>query len=299
MPAMLLKSITTNSKMIQWILRSTICFCLVISSLTMLSLPADSADSQALISDIRRIQDKGTLTIGIPPYDTPPFYYKDPKTDRLEGYDVEIARALANKLEVSPIFDTASSSFDDLITRVGRGDVDLAIGKLSTTYPRLFHAIPHSYLKFHQALLVNRKSLAKLANEDDPRLGKLLRGSNLRISVIKNSAYDARASSIFPNATVQATSNWDDAVQALLSGRVDAIYRDSLEISMLVLKNPGIALRFAPIVIEDIDDTKSIFVGESTAGIASLIDFLISDQFPVINETQVIALYPRFFRKSS
>jgi ABC-type amino acid transport substrate-binding protein len=285
--------------MLQLALRFIICFSLLISSVTMLSLPVNAAESEALIGDIRRIQNKGTLTIGIPPYNTPPFYYKDPRTEELLGYDVEIARALASKLEVAPKFDTASRSFNDLVYRAGRGDVDLAIGKLGITYARIFNANPHAYMKFHQALLVNRKFLVKLGNENDPQLGTRLQKSNLRIAAIKNSAYDARASSQFQNATLMPSSNWDDAVKSLLSGKVDAIYRDSLEISMLVLQDPRLALEFASVVIEDLDDVKAIFVGESNTGVASLIDFLISDEYPVINESQVIERYHRYFQKLS
>ena len=88
-------------------------------------------------------------------------------------------------------------------------------------------------------------------------------------------------------------------MKSLLSGKVDAIYRDSLEISMLVLQDPRLALEFASVVIEDLDDVKAIFVGESNTGVASLIDFLISDEYPVINESQIIERYHRYFQKLS
>jgi ABC-type amino acid transport substrate-binding protein len=274
-----------------------ISFSLLLFLVTIFPQPIEAAEPEALIGEIRKIQKKGSLTIGIPPYNTPPFYYKDPKTGELLGYDIDIARALAKKIGVAPIFDTTSGSFNDLVKRAGSGDVDLAIGKLGTTYPRILNANPHAYMKFHQALLINRKSLVRIGNENDPHLGVKLKLSNLRIAAIENSAYDERAYSQFPNASIIPAADWDGAVQALLSDKVDAIYRDSLEMDMLVLKDLKLTLRYASVLIEDLDDVKSIFVGESNSGIASLIDFLISDEFPVINEEKIIKLYPHFFRK--
>jgi len=290
-------SMTRYSRLLQLMLRLVICLGLLLFSVTMISRPLDAAEPEAMIGEIKRIQEKGYLTIGLPPFNTPPFYYKDPKTGSLIGYDIDIARALASKLGVAPIFDTASSSFNDLVSRAGRGDIDVAIGKLGTTYSRLFNANPHTYMKFHQALLINRRALARLGNEKNPHLGRILQNANLRIAAIKNSAYDSRAYAGFPNASITTTPNWDEAVQALLSGTVDAIYRDSLEIKMLVLQDPKLALRYAFVVIEDFDDLKSIFLGESNSGLASLVDFLIADEFPVINESEIVQRYPHFFRK--
>lgn len=255
-----------------------------------------AAEPHASIPAIRKLQEKGSIVIGIPPYNTPPFYYREPATSELLGYDIEICQALAQKLGVKAIFDESSSSFNDLVARAGRGDVDVAIGKLGTTYTRLFNAHPHVYMKFQQALLLNRKTLVGIGNEKDPELGRKIKKSNIRIAAIHDSAYDVRAALEFPNATIVPTATWDDAVQFLRSGKVEAIYRDSLEIAMLTRRDPKLTLQFASVIIADLDDVKSIFLGEANSGLGPLIDFLIADQYPTVDEQKIMNIYPQFFR---
>ena len=83
---------------------------------------------------INGIQERGYIKIGLPPYNTPPAYYIDPKTKELSGYDVDFARKLASELEVDVKFDRNSKDFNDLVRRVGAKEFDLAMGKLGTTY---------------------------------------------------------------------------------------------------------------------------------------------------------------------
>jgi polar amino acid transport system substrate-binding protein len=255
-----------------------------------------AASAPALVSAIERIQQKGELRVGIPPYNTPPYYYKNKGEDSLAGYDIEVARALAKRLGVDIVFDRQSSSFDDLVRRAGRGEVDLAIGKLGTTYPRLYNAYPHEYMRFHQALLIHRRVLSQIGRDSDPRLGEKLKRASLRIGAIHQSAYDTYAKDVFPKAEIVAVKNWDAAKEALFSGRVDAIYRDATEIRMLTLQNPRLTLLYAPLVIADMLDVKSIYVGEENRGIGPLVDFLVSSEFGVPDEREIIRKYPQFYR---
>lgn len=260
-------------------------------------MSAQAAEKEALIPAIQAIQQRGELRIGLPPYNTPPFYYREPGSDRLQGYDVDLARALADRLGVQPRFDTESESFNQLVSRAGRGEVDLAIGKLGTTYPRLFDAIPHTYMRFHQALLVNRRALSRIGRDEDPRLGEKLKQSSLRIGAIRNSAYDTFAKDVFPKAQIVALPDWEAATEALYAGRVDAIYRDATEIRMLTLQNPRLSLLYATVVIADLIDLKSMYVSSRAAEIGSLLDFLVTSEFGIPDEEGIIRRYPQFYRR--
>ena len=159
-------------------------------------LNAEAAEN----SFIDNIQQRGFLKVGLPPYNTPPAYYIDPKTDKLSGYDVELARQLAGKLGVDVEFDRSSESFNSLVKRVGAGDFDLAIGKLGLTYKRLYDAFPIQYLSFRHALLANRKFISSLkVDPDDPEFGSALKSSQIRIGSIANSTWETEARVNFPN----------------------------------------------------------------------------------------------------
>jgi len=249
-----------------------------ISLVLALSFPfkADAAEN----SFINAIQDRGFLRVGLPPYNTPPAYYIDPKTKELSGYDVELARSLAKKLGVEIEFDRTSKNFNSLVKRVGANDFDIAIGKLGLTYNRLFDAFPVQYLSFRHALLANRKFVSSLGvDSDDPEFASVLQNSAMRIGSISNSTWETEAKVNFPNCEFIGFSNWQEAKNALFKidpkskkPVIDAIYRDATEIKPIVYKDPDLSLEYVPILFDDIIDRKSIYLSEK--GYVGFTDFL-------------------------
>ncbi len=159
-----------------------ICLCCIL----LLPLSASAAENPF----IDAIQKRGYLNVGLPPFNTPPAYYIDPKTDELSGYDVQLARGLAEKLGVEVQFDRSSTSFNELVRRVGADDFDLAIGKLGLTYKRLYDAFPIQYLSFRHAFLADRNFVTSLGvDPDDASFGKVLQNANMRIGSISNSTW--------------------------------------------------------------------------------------------------------------
>src|SRR5688572_24680540 len=55
-----------------------------------------------------KIQAAGEIKIGVK-YDVPPFGFKNPQTDNIEGFDVDLGQAIADKLGVEPNFVEAIS----------------------------------------------------------------------------------------------------------------------------------------------------------------------------------------------
>ena len=249
-----------------------------ISLVLALSFPfkADAAEN----SFINAIQDRGFLRVGLPPYNTPPAYYIDPKTKELSGYDVELARSLAKKLGVEIEFDRTSKNFNSLVKRVGANDFDIAIGKLGLTYNRLFDAFPVQYLSFRHALLANRKFVSSLGvDSDDPEFASVLKNSAMRIGSISNSTWETEAKVNFPNCEFIGFSNWQEAKNALFKidpkskkPVIDAIYRDATEIKPIVYKDPDLSLEYVPILFDDIIDRKSTYLSEK--GYVGFTDFL-------------------------
>lgn len=66
--------------------------------------PAPGATTAASASDspdIKKIKDRGVLKVGSK-VDVPKFGYKDPATNKIDGFEIDIARAVANKIFGSP-----------------------------------------------------------------------------------------------------------------------------------------------------------------------------------------------------
>jgi putative glutamine transport system substrate-binding protein len=59
--------------------------------------PASSGSPAADTPDIKRVKDRGLLKVGVK-VDVPKFGYKDPKTNEVEGFEIDLSRILAKKI---------------------------------------------------------------------------------------------------------------------------------------------------------------------------------------------------------
>mgnify|MGYP001399963933 FL=1 len=250
------------------------------------------------IEFIQEIQDRGYIKVGIPPYRTPPFYYVDQNTNQLSGYDVEIAKDFASKLGVDVEFDRKSKSFNDLVRRTGANEIDLAIGKLGTTYKRMKNAHPHEYMNFRHAILSNRKSISALqGNTPNDKFAKVLLNSNIRIGFIANSAYSTYAAASFPNAVKKGYENWPKATEALLNGEIDGLYRDATEIKKIVYQKPSLSLEYVPVLIDDLVDQKSIYVStKANMAIGSVLDYYLGKEIKIKSDTEIMNEFMSFYQ---
>ena len=249
------------------------------------------------------IQRRGYLRVGLPPYNTPPAYYIDSESKELTGYDVDLARTLAGKLNVDIEFDRSSTSFNNLVERVGAGDFDLAIGKLGLTYNRLFSAFPIQYLSFRHAFLANRGFISSLnVDPDDPKFGEILKNSKIRIGSIKNSTWQTEAKVNFPNAEFVGFDNWTAAKEALFAkdSVIDAIYRDATEIKPIVYSKPDLSLEYVPVLFDELIDRKSIYFSqEGRIGLEDFIDMELRREWGGIkNDIAILDEFQSFYLAS-
>src|SRR5918997_2339616 len=80
-----------------------------------------------------RIQAAGEIKIGVK-YDVPPFGFKNPQTNEIEGFDVDLGKAIAEKLGVKPNFIEAIS--DNRIPFLEDGTVDLILSTMTINEER-------------------------------------------------------------------------------------------------------------------------------------------------------------------
>lgn len=93
--------------------------------------PADTAD-QIDVSNVPELQD-GVLTFGSH-IANPPFTFYEEDTTNPDGLDIDIARALAQVLDVEAEF--VNTAFEGLIPALESGDVDAAISAVEITDER-------------------------------------------------------------------------------------------------------------------------------------------------------------------
>lgn len=202
--------------------------------------------------DIQRILDRGTLIVAILGTDNPPFFMG--KTNELEGLDIKISKGLADALGVNLEFNRSANTFNEVVDTVYQLEADIAISKLSRTMSRARRVrFSRPYVTMRQGLLANRLQLAEQKHQGS-QLIETIRNFNGNVGVIEGSSYVGFLKQKFPEATIKEYPTWDDVVEAVVNGNIQAAYRDELEVKKIVLKNPDAALRLQTIALTDTQD---------------------------------------------
>jgi polar amino acid transport system substrate-binding protein len=225
----------------------------------------------ATIHDLQSIIDAKVLRVAVTHFDLPGFHTHG-SDGTIRGVEIglaeEIGRALGVKVELIDDADT----FDAVIDLVATDRADIGISKLSQTYRRL-HRVRFSepYITLRHALLFNR---AVIAQDPERRLpGTVLQGFSGRLGVIAGSAYVDFAKINFPAANIVEARTWDDVIANLLTGKVDAIYRDEFEIRRIVKNNPAFNIRFGTAAIVDQNALLSIAICDTCSKLQELINY--------------------------
>ena len=252
------------NKLLLRLARSLILALLVVScglfQLSMLSQPVLAESTSILHSgaprsemppDIQRILDRGTLVVALLGNDNPPFFMDEAQA--LAGLDIKIAQGLADALNVDLEFNRSAGTFNEVVEKVYQLEADIAISKLSRTLSRAKRVhFSHPYVTMRQGLLVNRVQLAQQTQGN--QIIEAIRNFNGNVGVIQGSSYGSFIKQKFPAATIQEYPTWDDTVEAVINGDIQAAYRDELEIKKVILKNPDAALRLQTIALTDTQD---------------------------------------------
>ena len=138
-----------------------------------------------------------------------PWSYHD-ESDTLVGYDVEVSRAIAEKLGVEPEY--VESDWDSLFAGLDAGRFDMVCNGVEVTDERALtydFTTPYGYI--HTALAVRK-------DNDEIKTFEDLKGTTTANSLA--STYMELAESY--GATVQGIDTLEETIQLLAAGRIDA-----------------------------------------------------------------------------
>jgi polar amino acid transport system substrate-binding protein len=241
-------------------------------------------------SEIEQIKERGKITIAMVKKDNPPFF-RQTADGKLVGIDVDLGEAIAESLGVKPEFLRNAKTFDDVIETVYRGEADLAISKLARSLPRAQKVLfSKPYLNFRQALLVNRLSLAKQQAKGSTT-DQVVKDFQEKIGVYAGSVYVQYAHKTFRKATIVEFSDWDEAINSVVSGQVTALFRDELEVRSIMLTKPELAIKLRTIVLTDTSDTKGIVTASGKHFLADYTDLFLETQYKQRDTNQLLDDY--------
>ena len=169
---------------------------------------ASSAASTGAADQLAAIQANGKLVVALEGAWQPWSYHDE--SDTLVGYDVEVSRAIAEKLGVEPEY--VESDWDSLFAGLDAGRFDIVCNGVEVTDERAKtydFTVPYGYI--HTALAVRKDNQDIHSFED-------LKGKTTANSLA--STYMELAESY--GATVQGIDTLEETIQLLTAGRIDA-----------------------------------------------------------------------------
>jgi ABC-type amino acid transport substrate-binding protein len=184
------------------------------------------------------LQEAGQITIGVK-FDVPPFGFKNPQTDEVEGFDVELGRNVAEALGVEPNFIEAIS--DNRIPFLQDGTADLILSTMTITTDRdaeIDFSIP--YFVAHGRILVPEDS--DIAGIED------LAGK--KVCTALGSTYEATIAQQAPEADLQLVDSYSECLELIQTGAVDAISTDDVILTGMIIQDETLKLVGDELTIE-------------------------------------------------
>jgi len=168
------------------------------------------------------VKNRGEITIAMEGT-YPPFDSRDAKGE-LVGYDVDVAKAVAKKLGVKPVFIT--TEWSGILAGLQAGKFDVIVNQVTINAAReavLDFSIPYTY---STAQVIQRK--------DDSRQFKSMNDlKGLKVGVVLGSNFQQLAAGT-PGIDVRTYPGAAEAFSDVASGRIDAALNDSLTINYLM-----------------------------------------------------------------
>lgn len=148
----------------------------------------------------------------------PPYEYYD--GDTVVGIDAEMAAAIADKLDMKLVID--DMDFDAIITAVQSGKSDIGMAGMTVTEDRLKNInFSDSYATGIQVIIVPEGSEIKSVDDLSAEDAKYLIGTQ------KGTTGDIYAEDEFGSDRVMKYASGNEAVQALITGKVDCVIIDN------------------------------------------------------------------------
>ncbi|SFC70202.1 amino acid ABC transporter substrate-binding protein, PAAT family [Bacillus sp. OV322] len=183
---------------------------------------------------LAQIKDRGKIIVGVK-NDTRLFGLKNPSSGKVEGFDIDIARALAKEI----LGDENKVQFKEVTSKtrmplLQNGDIDAIIATMTITDERKKEVdFTDVYFDAGQSLLVKKGS--KITGIQDLKKGT-------KVLAVKGSTSAINIREKAPDTTVLEFENYSEAFAALKSKQGDALTTDDAILYGMVDEDPSYEL---------------------------------------------------------
>jgi polar amino acid transport system substrate-binding protein len=180
-----------------------------------------------------RVVENGVLKVAMS-VDQPPFNMRS-RDKSVIGFDVDLAQALADAMQVK--LEIVETPFGELLAALADSKADMVISGMTITPERT------RKVSFVGPYTLSGKSILTTARikgvaEDSA----VFNDAEIRVVALKNSTSESFVQRNLPKASLHTIGNYDEGIQMLLTGRIDAMVADIPILKLSMLRYPGAGL---------------------------------------------------------
>jgi ABC-type amino acid transport substrate-binding protein len=172
-----------------------------------------------------KIQEKGEITIGVK-YDVPPFGFENPESNEVEGFDVDLGKAVAEKLGVEPKFVEAIS--DNRIPFLQDGTTDLILSTMTINAERV------QEIDFSDPYYI---ASGRILTKTDSPIKGLEDLAGKRVCTALGSTYEETIREQAPKADLKLVDSYSECLELIQNGAVDAISTDDVILTGMIIQD--------------------------------------------------------------
>ena len=192
--------------------------------------PAQQAEQFPASTTMGKIQKKGEISIGVK-YDVPPFGFKNPRTNKIEGFDIDFGKAVADALGVKPKYIEAIS--DNRIPFIQDGTADLILSTM-TINPERAEEIGFTDPYFIAKGRILQKKGGDIGGVED------LAGKNVCTAL--GSTYEETLKKQAPKAKLKLVDTYSECLELIQNGAVDAVSTDDVILTGMIIQDDTLEL---------------------------------------------------------
>ncbi len=178
-----------------------------------------------------RLQQAGEITIGVK-FEVPPFGFKNVKTGDIEGFDIDVANAIANDLGAKPKFIEALS--DNRIAFLKDGTADLILSTMTINAER------DEEIDFSEPYFIARGRI--LVKKSDNSIKGVADLNGKKVCTALGSTYEATLKKQAPRAKTTLVDGYSECLEAIQNGSIDAVSTDDVILTGMIIQDDTLKL---------------------------------------------------------
>ncbi len=254
----------------------------VMGAMLALAILAPALSAPAVLSsfsDIRQVQERGALRVGLVAKDIPPLLVTG-SDGQPAGIEVAMANGLAKRLEVKLEFVRTATTHDELVAQVAAGQVDVAVSSVTRTAERAKAVrFTRPYLTQSVAVALNRvRALQEhVSCPDTPAEAAALAARPGGLGVTRGGAYEQALRNQDMKINPVAFDTERELYDALESDKLFAALGGEIELRQLFTQHPAARIKLKLCLVGEQKDQIAIAVRPDAPNLAAWIDVVLDN----------------------